>query len=317
MLRSKCRCKRLAAAVYLSLWSLLLSAIPAQAQEGVDNLPCSTRRTAAGCLTECASNNDNYLFECSCLWDFDTFGFTDCPEGETCCHNMPCEKWTSELSCVRGGGGGRTSEFLPKNCTWHAESDTCACTPPLVHSKYDILEFIIPNGTVLVPPFDCSCPFTTDEQWNRLGVCNPPGVRKLEVKLNFAKPLLNDSISFEGSLSIPDNFVVNAAVIDVNIGGITKSFTLDSRGKARNGNDQVQLTVKTTHGVVPAQQAKLSVKFDKGTLAAQFVDDGLVNQTVTNVPVSIPIEIQLNDAIFAKTHGLTYSAKAGKTGKTK
>lgn len=312
MLRSKL-CYRIVIAV-LSVLSVYLSPVsPVQAQMA-DNLPCSTRQTKDGCFAECT--NENFLFQCRCIWVAPQDGI--CPPGQICCHNMPCEKNSEDFNCLRGGGS--TDGLTPKNCSWSVNEEnigTCSCTPPLVHSRYSLVDFIVFNPQIqYLPPFDCTCPFTTDEQWLRLGVCNPPTVRKLEVKLNFVKPL-NDSVSFEGSLSIPENFVVEGATLNANIGGVIKTFTLDARGKGRSNNDQAQLTVKTSHGAVRAQQAKLSLKFNKGTFGALLADDGLLNQTVTNTLVSLPIEIEMAGKMFAKTQALKYSAKAGKSGSAK
>lgn len=311
MLRSQ-RCYSTLVTVLALLNVYLLHASPAHADP--DNLPCSTRHDKDGCLAECT--NENFLFQCRCLWVAPQDGI--CPPGQNCCHNMPCEKNSEEYNCLRGGGS--PDGLTPKNCSWSVDAEnvgTCSCAPPLVHSRYTLVDFVVFNPQIqYLPPFDCTCPFTTDEQWLRLGVCNPPTVRKLEVKLNFAKPQ-NDSITFEGSLAIPENFIVEGATLNVNIGGVTRNLTLDSRGKFRNTNDQAQLTVKSSHGLVLAQQAKLSLKFTKRTFGALLVDDGLVNQTVTNAVVSLPVEIELDGTMFAKTHALKYSAKAGKTGSAK
>src|SRR4051812_32959410 len=170
----------------LALSGLLgLGAGSTRAQQ-VDNLPCSTRRDHESCNAECSATN--FLSDCTCL--FDNLGSdpndVSCPEGTTCCWNMPCEKWdgSDELLCVRGGGGSfdAVGVATPHHCGWTVDSDNighCACVPPLVHSNYTITDFIVDNGGAYNAPFDCRCPFTTDEQWLRLDVCNPPGVSKL------------------------------------------------------------------------------------------------------------------------------------------
>jgi hypothetical protein len=111
----------------LAMWGLLgLDAGSSRAQEGVDGLPCSTRGTAAACLAECDDvvGSGNFLLDCSCLFDN---GSADpmnlvCPVGTTCCWNMPCEKWTNELQCVRGGGGSfdNVGVATPHHCAWNA-----------------------------------------------------------------------------------------------------------------------------------------------------------------------------------------------------
>jgi hypothetical protein len=266
----------------------------------------------------------NVLADCTCLFDN---GLSDpmnrvCPEGTTCCWNMPCEKWTDEIQCVRGGGGSvdNLGVAVPHHCGWTADPNigggTCACVPPLVHSNYTIEDFTVPTGEPLTAPFDCRCPFTTDEQWLRLDVCNPPGVSRLAIRLDFAKPS-RDSIGLRGTLAVPAGFSAAGATLEVSIGGVVKTFTLDAKGKAKVGTDQAQLTVKAKRGVVAAQDARLSVKLSKGSFASSLVDEGLVNATVADVAVTMPVEIELNGKMYASAQPQTYKAKAGKTGSAK
>jgi hypothetical protein len=302
----------------LALWGAL--GLGAGSARAVDNLPCSTRRSKNSCVAECTT--ENFLLECSCLFDNLLHNSQDatCPENGTCCWNMPCEKWdgTSQFECLRGGGSPDGIE--PKHCGWTPEEGggTCRCVPPLVHSNYTIEDFIIPGHFPFnfVAPFDCRCPFTTDEQWLRLDVCNPPGVSKLAIKLSFKKPSA-DSISLKGTLAVPAGFSAAGATLEVSIGGVVKTFTLDAKGKATVGTDKVKLKVKAKKGVVLAQDAKLSIKFAEGSFASSLSDEGLVNATVKNVAVSMPVEIKLNDTMYASTQAQTYSAKEGKSGKTK
>jgi hypothetical protein len=231
---------------------------------------------------------------------------------------MPCEKWdgTSSSECLRGGGS--PDGITAKHCGWTPEEGggTCRCVPPLVRGDYTLDELATVLNRPLVAPFDCRCPFTTDEQWLRLDVCNPPGVSKLGIKLNFAKSSA-DSIGLKGTLAVPADFAVAGATLEVSIGGVVKTFTLDAKGKAQVGDDKAQLTVKAKKGVVLAQDAKLSVKFSKGSFVAALADEGLVDATVKDIAVTMPVEIKLNDTMYALAQAQTYTAKAGKTGKAK
>ncbi|MEO6027678.1 MAG: hypothetical protein ABIR79_12495 [Candidatus Binatia bacterium] len=273
-------------------------------------------------MAECddVPGSNTFVFDCTCLFDNGAADPQDlsCPVGTTCCWNMPCEKWTNELQCVRGGGGSfdDVGVATPHHCAWNADAETCACTPPLVRSNYTILDFVVDSGIALNAPFDCRCPFTTDEQWLRLDVCNPPGVSKLGIKLNFAKPSL-DSIGLKGTLAVPAGFSAGGATLEVSIGGVVKTFTLDAKGKATVGTDKAQLTVKAKKGVVAAQDAKLSVKLTKGSFASSLVDEGLVDAIVADVAVTMPVEIKLNGTMYASAQPQTYKAKAGKTGSAK
>lgn len=285
-----------------------------------DNLPCSSRRDFTSCFAECIDSPDPTLGGCFCLYDERVDASKPCPEGQTCCFNMPCARWDQQgsLQCLRGGGS--LDALTPRNCDYHPDGQgggLCECTPPLVKSTYDYADFTVLNTIdFLLPPFDCVCPFTTDEQWLRLGVCNPPGVSKLAIKLNFQKPSM-DSIGLSGTLAVPDGFSRGGATLEVSIGGIVKSFTLDAKGKAKVGTDQAQLSVKKKKGVVLAQDARLALRLAKGSFASSLVDDGLANATVKDVAVTVPVEIKLNGTMYAKAQSQTYTAKQGKTGRTK
>ena len=288
--------------------------------QAVDNLPCSSRRTKNACVAECTG--ENFLLECSCLFD-DLDGNSQtaiCQPGLPCCFDMPCEKWdgTSAYECLRGGGS--LDGITPKNCGWTPEEGggTCGCVPPLVHGTYELADLVVFNPLLFPydPPFGCRCPFTTDEQWIRLGVCNPPGVTKLQIKLNFAKASM-DGIDLKGTLAVPDGFSPAGATLQVSVGGVVKSFTLDAKGKAKVGTDQAQVFVKKKKGLVLAQDAKLTVKFAKGSFASSLLDEGLVDATVTDAPVTIPVEVVMNATTYAKAQPQVYTAKQGKTGKTK
>ncbi len=77
---------------------------------------------------------------------------------------------------------------------------------------------------------------------------------KLLISLNFAKPETNtDTIHLDGKLPIPAGFVVAGQRVQVNIGGILRSFVLDATGASPNS--EFKLTIKLTKGVVKKQTA--------------------------------------------------------------
>jgi hypothetical protein len=315
------------AALVLGFCALIGVAGRPSAQVMPAGFPCSTRSDVASCHAECDDDDETspppFLADCQCLWDDRNPQevVTQCPPGEVCCWNAPCERFDglTPALCVAGGGGSVVSAedeiiLIPNHCSYSSDQGECRCTPPLVDAGYDDLSVDIENS--YDAPFDCRCPFTTDEQWLRLDVCNPPGVSKLAIKLNFAKPA-RDGIGLKGTLAVPAGFAVAGATLEVSIGGLVKAFTLDAKGKAKVGTDHAKLFVKAKKGVVAAQDAKLNINLTKGSFAAAFADEGLVNATVTAVAVSVPVEIQLNGTMYAKTQPQLYSAKTGKSGSTK
>lgn len=141
-------------------------------------------------------------------------------------------------------------------------------------------------------------------------------ISKLGVGLNFGKPG-NDSLSASGILTVPAGFAVSGAKVVVDIGGVVKSFTLDAKGSSPKATDTFKLSVKATKGVVAAQSSKFSVKYSKGTWQALFTDEGLANDTVSNVPKTVPVVILFNSKVFKADVAQLYSAKKDSTGKTK
>ena len=131
------------------------------------------------------------------------------------------------------------------------------------------------------------------------------------VKLNFAK-LQSDSISFSGVLPVPAGFVFTAKHVTMDVGGVIRDVTLDPKGKSPRGNNSFKIGTKPKNGV-----SKFSVKLNKGDFDADLADDGLSNADAKDKSVTIPIVLIFNGEAFETQPTLLYSAKAGKSGKTK
>lgn len=135
---------------------------------------------------------------------------------------------------------------------------------------------------------------------------------KMQIKLNFAKAG-SDSITLSGLLPIPDGFDPANTTIVFDIGGVTRSFTLDAKRQAKSDNgESVKVGVKLTKKQILAQSAKLSAKF-KGDIAASLADEGLVNAT-TDGSVNVPIYVIFNNALNKGAMTLGYKAKQDKSG---
>jgi hypothetical protein len=142
-------------------------------------------------------------------------------------------------------------------------------------------------------------------------------VTKMSIKLSFAKQGA-DSISVSGTLPVPDNFNVSGKKVVVNVGGVIKSFVLDSKGASPRGSDTFKLMVKQKKGVAAAQNAKFTAKFSKGTFADKLADEGLTGTAdVKKSPKTVQVDVIFNQTAYRKLQPQSYSAKAGKTGATK
>ena len=143
-------------------------------------------------------------------------------------------------------------------------------------------------------------------------------VKKKSIKLNFAKAD-SDSVSFSGTLDVPLSFFDKAPqqpATLVWLGGIQRSFVLDEKGRGVSGGDKLTVAINLNNGA-PTGSFKLSLK--KGSFAASLVDEGLINADVTAQPVHVPLSIFINSTQFHSSPNLvlSYTAKAGKTGKAK
>ena len=139
---------------------------------------------------------------------------------------------------------------------------------------------------------------------------------KLSAKLNFAKQN-SDSLTLSGTLAIPAAFKVSGAKLGLAVGGLVKVFTLDDKGKAKSGGDQVSVSIKSSQGTVAAQASKFSIKLNKDSLTTVLAAFGLTNDNATSKSVIIPFSIVFANSINQDNVTLHYAAKKGKSGSAK
>ena len=139
---------------------------------------------------------------------------------------------------------------------------------------------------------------------------------KLSAKLNFAKQN-SDSLALSGTLSIPAAFKVSGARLGLAVGSLVKVFTLDDKGKAKSGGDQVSVSIKSSQGTVAAQTSKFSIKLNKDSLTTVLAAFGLTNDNATSKSVTIPLSIVFANTINQDNVTLHYAAKKGKSGSAK
>lgn len=143
----------------------------------------------------------------------------------------------------------------------------------------------------------------------------PPAlnVTKLSIKLSFAKSM-SDSIQLKALLPVRDGFVVAGRMVVVNVGGVERIFVLDEKGKSVSNGAQVKLSVKSQKGVVAAQDAKFAFKLTKSSVATDLADEGLIDTTIDDLPVTVSSSIAIDGQASAVEKQLLYKAKQGKTG---
>ena len=163
---------------------------------------------------------------------------------------------------------------------------------------------------------------------------NPPGqldVTALSLRLNFAR-FDGDSIVFDGTLPIPEGFVVDGRSVSVEIGGLCEdlenivdttlldadgvctSFSLDRNGSASGNGASFKFHLKRSSGKIAAQTAGFSVRWNRIDLADSLQDEGLTADDIKNIPVKIPVTVVFNGSVYHADVPAVYSTRAGRTG---
>ena len=169
-----------------------------------------------------------------------------------------------------------------------------------------------PNDVETAAGTDPNNPASTPFNGLPAGATQPLTISKASIKLNFAKPIGSDSVSFGGTLpnplaSIPAGTKVTAEIGSV-LGkpGVVQVFTLDAKSKSTPKG----LTIsKPKSGI-----SKFSVSISKGTFAALLAPAGLTNTNATKAPLTVSFNLYFNNITFGSALAMTYTAKQGKAG---
>ncbi|HLX62924.1 MAG TPA: PKD domain-containing protein [Planctomycetota bacterium] len=151
------------------------------------------------------------------------------------------------------------------------------------------------------------------------GAVQTLSITKVSIKLNFAKPTLNDSISFSGAVIVPEGFHPAVSKVFIDVGGVAKHFLLDVTGAAVSADkkDSIKISIKTVSGAAFLQTAKYTATFKKGSFAASLADEGLTSTTVKNSAKQVLFTLIFNNTIMQKLKTVSYTATAGKSGSAK
>jgi hypothetical protein len=113
-----------------------------------------------------------------------------------------------------------------------------------------------------------------------------------------------------GGVLITDAYAVGDASGDED--AVSVSFTFGKTGSARNGRNMLRLLRPDAHGMARFSATIASVSF-----ADALDDEGLVNATVNNKRVTIPVTITIGTTTFYSAVPALYSAKEDKKGVAK
>jgi chitodextrinase len=151
----------------------------------------------------------------------------------------------------------------------------------------------------------------------------PLGVSKAGAKMSF-KFSGKDSLSIAGTVDLPAGFdpLEKTAILDV--GGATETFTLDAKGRAKNGRSSFALSLKfvrdraTKIKSFAGGSVKFKAKLSGGTWAGDWADEGVASDvTAKKTPMSMTAQLRINGQRFDANLTVLYTGKAGVGGNFK
>ena len=120
-----------------------------------------------------------------------------------------------------------------------------------------------------------------------------------------------DVISLSCKMQLPAGFDVARRFVQFHVGGVERTFRLNSRGRASTKDGTVALTYQKA-----SKLWSLSVKLARGDYAAAWADEGLTNGNVKNRHVTMKASVDLGGAVrCAHLVHEVYNAKRGNWGR--
>jgi len=139
----------------------------------------------------------------------------------------------------------------------------------------------------------------------------------LSLKLNFSSTKsTRDSISITGSLPVPADFTGGAQSFAVFVGGAGAFGPLSAKGMYASIGKTTSFKVGKVRTTLGVRNAPFTAQL-KGVFAANLVDEGIGNETVSKKLVNIPVYVVMGNQYLSTVATVSYSAKQGKTGSAK
>jgi len=131
-----------------------------------------------------------------------------------------------------------------------------------------------------------------------------------------------DSVAVAGVIpNVPAGFSPKDAFVELDIGGVTHEFTLDSKGRAKTADGSFQIRLKCKRNKISKQLEFLggNVPFKavvaKGSFADEWLDEGVdPAKDSKKQPLSLSVDMTFNGRVYTASISGYYSAKAGKAG---
>jgi hypothetical protein len=143
-----------------------------------------------------------------------------------------------------------------------------------------------------------------------------PDLKKAKIELQFKEQKADkDLAKWKGKITIGAGSSLAGLPVTVDVGGATRSFVLDEKGRGDDGaGSKFRIKAKLDKsGLTKADTVKFSFQL-RGDFKTTLADYGLVDETVKDVPVTVPVSFTAGGKTYATDRDFTYTAKQGKTG---
>lgn len=143
-----------------------------------------------------------------------------------------------------------------------------------------------------------------------------PDLKKAKISLQFKENKADkDLAKWKGKITIGAGASLAGIPVTVDVGGATRSFVLDEKGKGDDGaGSKFRLKAKLDkNGLTKADTVKFSFQL-RGDLKSTLAEYGLVDATVKKVPVTVPVSFTAAGHTYATDRDFSYTAKEGKSG---
>jgi hypothetical protein len=146
-----------------------------------------------------------------------------------------------------------------------------------------------------------------------------PELKKASITLEFKeKKVDKDLVKWKGRITIGAGLSLAGMLVTVDVGGAIRSLILDEKGRGNDGaGSKFNLRAKLDkNGLTKVDTVKFSFKL-RGDFKTPLAEYGLVDGTVSDVPLTVPVTFTVGGKSYGTERAFTYSAKQGKTGKAK
>jgi hypothetical protein len=143
----------------------------------------------------------------------------------------------------------------------------------------------------------------------------PLDVRRLHIRLDFAEPE-RDAIRVAGRLPLADGFVLDGKLLVLDVGGVTRVFRLERRGRGARGSI-AGVAARLVIGRPRENRAKFAAKLRKGEFGEVLgATSGLDDADVAAERRTVRVTLLLPPVVLQADEPQVYTARQGRRGRT-